>query len=482
MSSRDLVAAALEKIEQIDHSGYELRSVLATRSEALAEAEAYDQSGADLPLRGQPILIKDNIEAMGLPACAGSLSLMDATVVSDSPLVTRIKEAGGIVIGATNLSEWANIRSSRSTSGWSAVGGLTANPWIHQHSAGGSSSGTGAAVAADIVKMAVGSETDGSITCPASLNGCVGIKPTVGSVPREKMIPISSSQDSPGPMAQTVEQTVALLEVMTGNYGLLNEIKDATISSLSGIRIGVVKNWMTGDDATNALFDNAVRMIARSGATMIEVSLEDPSDEVGNDEFAVLKYELVSDLEKYLLTRPGTSVKSLADVVAFNNQHSESELKYFGQEIFEEALALGGKDARHEGRDGLAGRDGSSAFDASIARDGYEVVRARNLEWANKTLATGLEKVDVLIGCTYAPAWVSTLGQGDDYTSASWLSTAPSIAGAPIGTLPMGLVRGLPVGLGVVAGRNNELAVVRAMALIERAMELGVMQPTFIKD
>jgi amidase len=452
VNSREQVEAALHKIETIDQSGYTLNSVLAVRDAALADADAYDNAGKDLPLKGQPILIKDNIEAAGLPASAGSLALADTPVDSDSPLVTRLKEAGAIIFGATNLSEWANIRSTKSTSGWSAVGGLTANPWIHAHSAGGSSSGSGAAVAADLVKMAVGSETDGSITCPASLNGCVGIKPTVGSVPREQMIPISSSQDSPGPMAQTVADTALLLEVMTGQTGFV-----AALNQSEGIRIGVVKNWLTSNEGTNALFHVAVDALAKAGISITEVDIPTPKDQVGEDEYDVLKHELVSDLGAYLKTRKGAKVQSLAQVVAFNLQNRDTEMKYFKQEIFDEALQIGGRGPK------------------------YQMKRDRNLNWANLTLAKGLADVDVLIGCTYSPAWVSKLGHGDNYDGATWITSAPSIAGAPIGTVPMGLVNGLPVGLGVVAARNNEVALVRAMAAIERALDLGVLSPTFSK-
>jgi amidase len=452
MNSREQVEAALHKIETIDQSGYTLNSVLAVREAALADADAYDKSGKELPLKGQPILIKDNIEAVGLPATAGSLALADTPVESDSPLVTRLKEAGAIIVGATNLSEWANIRSTKSTSGWSAVGGLTANPWIHAHSAGGSSSGSGAAVAADLVKMAVGSETDGSITCPASLNGCVGIKPTVGSVPREKMIPISGSQDSPGPMAQTVADTALLLEVMTGQTGFV-----AALNESDGIRIGVVKNWLTSNEATNALFHNAVDALAKDGISITEVDIPNPKDQVGEDEYDVLKHELVSDLGAYLKNRKGARVQSLAQVAAFNLQNRDTEMQYFKQEIFDEALQVGGRGPK------------------------YQMKRDRNLNWANLTLAKALADVDVLIGCTYSPAWVSKLGEGDTYDGSSWITTAPSVAGAPIGTVPMGLVNGLPVGLGIVAARNNEIAVVRAMSAIEGALCLGVMTPTFVK-
>jgi len=300
MSSRAQVEEALHKIATIDHAGYELRSVLAVREAALEDADAYDKAGHDLPLKGQPILIKDNIEALGLPATAGSLALTDTPALSDSPLVARLKAAGAIIVGATNLSEWANIRSTQSTSGWSAVGGLTANPWKHAHSAGGSSSGSGAAVVADLVRMAVGSETDGSITCPSSLNGCVGIKPTVGSIPREQMIPISQSQDSPGPMAQTVADAALLLEVLTGQSGFVG-----ALGNHQGLRIGVVKNWMTSNDGTNALFDIAVEALAKAGIAISYVEIPAHDDQVGEDEYEVLKHELVSDLGAYLTTRSG---------------------------------------------------------------------------------------------------------------------------------------------------------------------------------
>ncbi len=452
MNSREQVEIALNKIATIDSAGYELRSVLALREAALADADAYDKSGEVLPLSGQPILIKDNIEALGLPATAGSLALADTPVLSDSPLVSRLKAAGAIVIGATNLSEWANIRSTKSTSGWSAVGGLTANPWIHKHSAGGSSSGSGAAVAADLVKIAVGSETDGSIICPGSLNGCVGIKPTVGSVPREQMIPISGSQDSPGAMSQTVGDAALLLEVMTGQNSFV-----AALTQSSGIRIGLVKNWLTTHDATTALFYDSVAKLTAAGISIVEIDIPDPKDQVGEDEYDVLKHELHSDLSKYLKQRPDARVHSLAQVVAFNLQHRDEEMKYFKQEIFDEALQIGGRGPK------------------------YQMKRDRNLNWANMTLAKALADVDVLIGCSYAPAWISKLGEGDSFSGSSWITTAPSIAGAPIGTVPMGVVEGLPVGLGVVAARNNEVALVRAMAAIESALGLGVLHPTFIK-
>ena len=445
MPNRDSYERSLSKIEDVDKSGYELNSVL-----ALTEDLTFNEISG--PLAGVPILIKDNIEAIGLPATAGSLALADTPVIRDSTIAKRLRAAGATIIGSTNLSEWANIRSGKSTSGWSAVGGLTANPWKHGHSAGGSSSGSGAAVGAGLVSMAVGSETDGSIVCPASLNGCVGIKPTVGSIPRDAMIPISASQDSPGPMAQTVRQTALLLEVLTGKIGY-----QSALNAENEIRIGVVKEWVTQDSGTNQLFQELVSKLSKQ-VKIFEISLPAPSDLDGESEFKVLMHELNEDLASYLATREGARVKSLQDVVDFNRANKELELRHFGQEYFDLALKLGGRNSD------------------------YQKLRNENLDWAvNKVLTPAFEKFDILIGETYAPAWKSNLGGGDDYGSASWISMAPAIAGTPIGALPMGLVDGLPVAVGVVARANQEDRLVQAMALIERVLDLGILKPTFTK-
>lgn len=453
MRSVDLVEQALAKIATIDHSGYELRSVLAISPTAISEAMAYDSEGKNLPLMGQPVLIKDNIEAIGLPCSAGSLALMDTPTVRDASLVSRIKDAGGIIIGSTNLSEWANIRSTNSTSGWSAVGGLTANPWVHNRSTAGSSSGSGAAVAAGLVKFAVGSETDGSITSPACVNGCVGIKPTVGTIPRDGMVPISGSQDSPGPMTQTVSEAALLLSVMTGHSVFMDALMDS-----SKIKIGVVKSWLTKHEGTNQLFESALDKLRESGFQLVDIELPTPATDVFLDEFSVMKHELFSDLETYLVGRNGARVKSLSDIIEFNKLHLDTELQYFDQNIFDQALILGGRNTA------------------------YSEVRKRNLEWAENLLNQGLANVDVLIGCSFAIACESRLGEGDDFSNASWITRAPSIAGTPIGSLPMGITDGLPTGMGLVVNRHQDAVLVKAMSQIEKALDLGVLVPTFIKN
>lgn len=451
-SSESRVREALEKIESVDQSGYELNSVLAISATAIAEAREYDKSGKTLPLAGEPILIKDNIEARGLPASAGSLAMLGPVMERDSTLVTRLRDAGAIIVGATNLSEWANIRSSKSTSGWSGVGGLTANPWIHRRNAGGSSSGSGAAVAAGITQWAIGSETDGSIICPSSLNGTVGIKPSAGSIPAQGVLPISRSKDVPGPMTQTVAQSAELLSVLLQNADLRSS------PSFEGtLRFAVAKNWRTKSAETNTHLEDLVEKIARTKNQISEVDIPEPQESDSNEEYEVLLHELRDDLAEYLATRPHSPMKSLQDIIDFNERNREKELQHFPQDLFLKAIELGGKNNDY--------------------RDKFE----RNLAWAESALHKGFADADILIGCTFAPAWESNLETGDTNIDATSISMAPAIAGYPIGTLPMGLVNGLPVGIGLVAKKGREDQLLAAMSVIERTLDLGVLKPTFIR-
>ena len=452
-TSVELVSTLLHRIQTIDDCDGGLQSVLAIATDLMQQAEARDSRVATGSLHGIPVLIKDNIQAIGLPGTAGSLALAGRTVVEDAEIVSRLRAAGAIIMGSTNLSEWANIRSGNSTSGWSAVGGLTANPWNYKHSAGGSSSGSGAAVAAGLIPFAVGTETDGSIVCPASLNGVVGIKPTVGSVSVTGVVPVSLSQDVPGPLARSVEDAAMLLEVLTGQTGLVD-----LCNNDEPLRIGIVRSWMTSHEGANKLFEDSVAKLIEAGIQLVEIDLPEMPEQAGDDEGVVLFHELVEDLSNYLSKRAGDGVKSLADVVEFNKQNSEIEMAHFGQEYFDLALASGGRN------------------------ETYKDARERNLDWAiSKVLTPALADVDVLVGIPYAPAWISTLGQGDDFGNSSWMTHAPAIAGWPLGSLPMGLVDGLPVGLGVAARANDEKGLVRAMAIIERVLDLGDFRPSFIR-
>ena len=440
-----LVRALLERIEQLDapSSATALRSVLAVADDALAEAERKDSEPAVGPLHGVPVLVKDNIEVAGMPSCAGATSLLGRPA-QDAPLVRRLRGAGAIVLGTTNLSEWANIRSPRSTSGWSAVGGLTGNPWALDRSAGGSSSGSGAALAAGLAPLAIGTETDGSITCPSSLCGVAGIKPTVGAISTDGVVPISRSQDSPGPMARTVDEVALLFEVLTGTAGVLDRVR----AGIDALRVGVVRTWRTGHPATDELFDEVASSLARFGAHLVDIEAAVPESQVEEDELTVLLSELYDGMRDYLPTRGSDGPQDLAEVIAHEKAHAEVELRHFGHEFFERAVELGG-----------------------CANPDYQGARERNLAWALETCLTpAFAEVDVLVAPTYGPAWKSDLVLGGHPAAASPITTAPSIAGWPIATAPMGLVEGLPVGFGVVARPHDEaiaLAVCRAVERFE---------------
>jgi amidase len=440
--ARAVVEGLLERIESMDapDSPTALRSVLAVSAAAVDEADGCDRADPTGPLHGIPILVKDNIEVAGLPSTAGSTSLWGSPARVDAPLVGRLRHAGAVILGTTNMSEWANIRSSCSTSGWSAVGGLTGNPWALDRSAGGSSSGSGAAVAAGFAPLSVGTETDGSIICPASLNGVAAIKPTVGAVPTAGVVPISASQDSPGPMARTVDEVALLLEVLTATPGIVDRVREG----VRGVRVGVARTWRTGHAATDDLFDDTVGRLAAAGAFVSDVAASVPGSAEEKDELTVLLSELVDGMASYLPTRGPGGPQDLADVIAYEKEHALVELAHFGHDLFERAVERGGRDTH-----------------------AYRAARARNLAWAVQTcLAPALAEVALLVAPTFGPAWKSDLVVGDPSAAGSPITTAPAIAGWPIATAPMGLVDGLPVGMGAVGPPGSEallLAVCRAI-------------------
>jgi amidase len=448
-----LVEFLLGRVTTLDAPGSPtaLRSVLAVSETALSEARACDRSDPEGPLHGVPVLVKDNIEVAGLPSTAGATSLAGRPAARDAPLVRRLREAGAVILGTANLSEWANIRSARSTSGWSAVGGLTGNPWALDRNAGGSSSGSGAALAAGLAPLAIGTETDGSITCPASLNGVAGIKPAVGSIPTEGVVPISASQDSPGPMARTVDEVALLLEVLTGWSGVLERAR----LGVAGLRVGVARTWHTGHPGTDELFDEAVARVAAAGAAVHDVQAALPSTTEEEDELTVLLCELVDGLAAYLPTRGPEGPQDLAQVVAHEKKHASTELVHFGHDLFERALELGG-----------------------TSSDTYHAARARNLDWALGTcLEPALTDADVLIAPTFGPAWKSDLALGDNMAAVSPVTKAPSIAGWPIATAPMGLVEGLPVGLGAIGRPGSEAALLAVARAVEQPSRPGWRLP-----
>ena len=470
VSSLQLVDAYLARIARIDRAGPTLRSVLAINPEARAQARALDKERTAGhvrgPLHGIPLLIKDNIEtADPLPTTAGSLALAENRSGRDAPLVARLRAAGAVILGKTNLSEWANIRSTSSVSGWSATGGQTRNPYALDRSACGSSSGSAAAVAASLAAAAIGTETDGSITCPASMNGLVGIKPTVGLVSRTFVVPISHSQDTPGPIAHTVADAATLLQVISGSdpldpatRGADSRRPDASAgnagSGLSGVRIGVMpaSNALPG---VQNLVASAVRRLSAAGAIVVEVTAPPETDKLGDLELTVLLTELKSDLNAYLASTPvAVTTRTLADVIAFNRSHAASEMPLFGQELFTRAEATAGPQSAAyvqalEDSRRIAGRDG---IDKIIAE----------------------HQLQALIAFTEGPAMPIDPVNGDAING-SGPGNLPAIAGFPHLTLPMGLVKGLPVGLSVIGPAWSDATVLSIAAGVERV--LGPIAP-----
>jgi amidase len=461
-TSVEVVEALLARIASLDAPGTDvaLRSVLCVADGARDDAAAADERrrshASHGALDGVPVLVKDNVEAVGLPGTAGATSLVGRPVRGDAPLVGRLRAAGAIVLGATNLSEWANIRSPRSTSGWSAVGGLTVNPYRLDRSAGGSSSGSGAAVAARLAPLAVGTETDGSITCPASLNGLCGLKPAVGAVPTTGVVPISASQDSPGPMARTIADVALLYEVLAGLEGVAARVA----AGADGLRVGVAATLLTSHPGTDACFADAIRHVESAGATVTEVAYPATPGEVDADELTVLLCELSDDLTAYLAGRGGDGPRSLAEAIAHEDAHADVELSFFGHELFEQALASGGR-----------------------ASDAYGPARERNLAWATTAcLEPLLAEVDLVIAPSYGPAWKNDLTLGGHPAAYSGICSASAIAGWPIATVPMGLTDGLPVGLSLVGRPGSEAVLLAAAAGVERAAGLvadGALTPRF---
>jgi len=436
------VRIALDRIARIDP---QLHSVLAVDPTAIEQARRVDASNLRGPLAGQPVLIKDNIEAAGaLPTTAGSLALANNVTNRDAPLVTRLRSAGAIIIGKSNLSEWANIRSNSSISGWSAVGGQTHNPWALDRNACGSSSGSGAAVAAGLVRYAIGTETDGSVTCPAALNGIVGLKPTVGLVSRTHIVPISHSQDTAGPMTTSVRDAADLLTVIAGSDPADPATREADkhkhdyaagldANSLKGKRIGVMR--FASGFGTDTAFDTALAILRQQGAVLVEIKKFDRSA-VGKNEFPVLLTELKADMAKYLKDSPAPiGVRSLKDLIAFDNAHQKQEMSLFGQDVFEQAEKTKG-----------------------LGDPAYKKARALSFAAAGPN---GIDKllrdnrVVALVGPTMPPAWKIDAVNGDQ-SSGGGAGNLAAVAGYPHLTVPMGLVKGLPVGLSFIGPKWSE--------------------------
>jgi amidase len=475
VTSEQLVQAYLARIAEIDRSGPTLNSVLALNPDALSEAGILDaerRAGRVRgPLHGIPILLKDNIETAELPTTAGSLALAENYTHRDAPLVARLREAGAVILGKTNLSEWANIRSSASTSGWSAVGGLTRNPYALDRNACGSSSGSGTAAAASLAAITIGTETDGSITCPSAIAGLVGIKPTVGLVSRTHVVPISHSQDTAGPMGRNVADVAAVLSVIAGSDPADAATAEADArradyvaaldaNSLQGKRIGVLRFMAGFQPATDAQFDAALEHLRAAGAEIVEIT-EAPAgmDALGNDELTILLAELKTDLDAYLATTPQTvTTRTLEQVIAFNTA-TPAEMALFGQDLFERAQATQGvSDPAYVTAHARAARTAAQMIDGLMANN----------------------RVDALVAPTLGPAWTTDIVNGDHFVGGGSTSL-PAISGYPHVTVPMGLVSGLPVGISFIGERWSEAKLLSfAFAFESRAN--ARMPPTYARS
>ena len=441
-SAQQRTATAIARVQAIDP---QIHSVIALDPTAMEQASRIDQSRRSGGIAGEPVLLKDNIEAAGpLPTTAGSLALANNVTNRDAPLVARLRAAGAVILGKTNLSEWANIRSNHSISGWSAIGGQTRNPWALDRNPCGSSSGSGAAVAAGLVRMAIGTETDGSVTCPAALNGIVGLKPTVGLVSRTHVVPISHSQDTPGPMAASVREAAMLLSAIAGSDPADPATRDADQhrtdyaalldpNSLKGKRIGVMR--FASGFGTDAAFETALAVLRERGATLVEIKKFDDQSK-GGDELKVLLTELKADLATYLKGSPAPiPVRSLADVIAFDKANAKAEMPLFGQDTFEDAQKAKGLSdpAYKKAREASFRAAGPNGIDRLLKQ--YDVV--------------------ALVGPTMPPAWLVDPVNGDQSTGGGAGSLA-AVAGYPHLTVPMGLVKGLPVGLSFMGSKWSE--------------------------
>jgi amidase len=454
-SATQAVRTALARIEEVDREGPSLHAVLSLNPAAERDAEQLDAERAAGKERGSlhgvPVLIKDNINVADLATTAGSLALAGNVVARDAPLVSRLRSAGAVIVGKANLSEWANFRSTRSSSGWSALGGLCRNPYALDRSSGGSSAGSAVAVAAGMVPLAVGTETDGSITCPAALCGVVGIKPTVGLVPGAGILPVAHSQDTAGPFATNVRDAAVLLDVLASGASTSTFTSACTVDGLRGARIGVPRRALWGYSArTDFVVEAAVRLLAREGATIV-----DPADLPSIDELAaseaeevVLHTEFKADLDDYLAGCVADVPRSLAELVSFNVAHADEELRHFGQDRFERALDTGGYS--------------DPAYVTALA----ECRRLGRDEGIDAALRT--HELDALVMPAYPPAWKIDLVNGDHVIGGCPQPAA--IAGYPIVTVPCGDVDGLPVALAFVGTALSEAVLIRLAYAFERAL------------
>ncbi len=458
----------IDRIDDLDKDGPGLNSVIELNPQVLGIAVEMDKERkADRvrgPLHGIPVLIKDNIDTHDrMMTTAGSLALQGSIALQDSTVAKKLRDAGAVIIGKTNLSEWANFRSSHSSSGWSGRGGQTKNPYVLDRNPCGSSSGTGAAIAANLATVGVGTETDGSVVCPSNANSLVGIKPTLGLISRAGIIPIAHSQDTAGPMCRTVRDAAILLSALAG----VDPRDDATKASvgkssadytrfldsngLKGARIGVQRKSFGFNDAVDKVMNDCIDVIKRSGATVIDPADIPTQGKFDDSELEVLLYEFKADLNKYLAARgPNAPVKSLKDIIDFNEKNRDRELPYFGQDIMVKAQAKGPLTEKKY-RDALAKNHLMSRT------QGIDAVMIKN-------------KLDAIIAPTGGPPWPTDLANGDHFTGG--YSTASAVAGYPHITVPAGYVFGMPVGISFFGRAWSEPSLIKFAYAFEQATKV----------
>ena len=463
LSSRELTQAYLDRIAEIDDAGPLLGSVVELNPNALEEAGALDDERragkVRGPLHGVPILVKDNIDATPMVNSAGSLALAAHRPKSDAFLVRKLREAGAVILGKTNLSEWANFRSTRSTSGWSGRGGQTRNPYALDRNPCGSSSGTGTAIAASLAAAGIGTETDGSIICPSSVAGLVGIKPTVGLVSRSGIIPISQSQDTAGPMARSVADAAVLLSAIAGadasdrasaalpgdtQFDYQTHLKK---DGLRGARIGVLRKSAGFHPDVDQAFERAIGAIKAAGAEVIDAEIA-TAGQWDEAETELLLYEFKAGLNDYLAAADAP-VKSLAEIMEFNRNNAAAEMPFFGQELFEQAQAKG------------------SLADPKYNEQRLKARRLARTEGIEATL--GKHELDALIAPATAPAWLTDVVLGDHFVGAGY--GAAAVAGTPSVTVPMGESFGLPIGIVFMGAAWSEARLIELAYSFEQATQ-----------
>jgi amidase len=466
-TARSLVEKYSARIDEIDKHGPALNSVIEMNPDALSIADRLDEErkakGPRGPLHGIPVFIKDNIDtADRMMTTAGSLALVGSKPAKDSLVAEKLRAAGSVILGKTNLSEWANIRSSHSTSGWSGRGGLTKNPYALDRNPCGSSSGSGAGVSANLCAAAIGTETDGSIVCPSSSNGIAGIKPTVGLVSRAGIIPISHSQDGAGPMCRTVRDATIMLGALTGvdprdsatansqGKSLTDYARFCDPNGLKGARIGVARKYFGFNDAVDALMEHSIDAMKKQGAIMIDPADIETLGKFDESELLVFMYELKADLNAYLATLgPNAPVKTLKDVIDFNDRNRQKEMPYFGQDLFVKAEAKGPLTEK--------------AYLDALEKN-HQLARTEGID-----ATMDKYRLDAIVAPTGGPAWITDLINGDHVAGGS--SNAAAVAGYPNINVTAGFISGLPVGISFFGRAWSEPTLIRLAFAFEQTIK-----------